>query len=205
MYEVRQGYSKLIVFLTVLLVCIGVYVVLYANIVANNSRFVMIRNGYVNTVERVMNVLGLPEVDYYVYLRSPIRVLSKVVGRDEYYYSLRGKVEKVDRMRGIIYLRCSDGNLYGFTVEKVENQDPDWLEMFAVQFEGTKTVPVKFIFNVENVAMSGEKDKFFDSSQIYTVVWGDRRLLVDILSAYRHNVVEPINLSMEQIYHVSRR
>ena len=205
MGEVKKSYSKLIILLAVLVVVLaGVYVLLFTPSLANDLRIIKIRNGYVNILEKVVDCLNLSEFDNFVYLRSPIRVLSKQVGGDEYYYSLRGRMEKIEAERGVVYLRCSDGKLYGFRVQMKPDYAHEWVRLVGVEYKVDKMVKTNFVFNATDMSRSGEKDTLYDSKQIYSVIWQDKRLLSEILAAYKQNPLEAINATVEQVRYISR-
>lgn len=97
MGEVKKGYSKLIILLAILVAGFAsLYTLLFAPYLANDLRIIKIRNGYVNTLEKMVDCLKLSEFDNYVYLRSPIRVLSKLAVGGNDYNSLRRSMRETN-------------------------------------------------------------------------------------------------------------
>ena len=199
-----RQYNKPIISIIIGLFFFGIYFLMFTVSIANDNRVLKIRNKYVDLMEQLTDALRLPVRDNYFYLRQPFRILSKQNGGDSYYYSFRGKIEKIELDTGLVYMRCSDNNLYVFNLEVRQDELEGWIKLIGSTYQVDRMIKTNFIFYEADLSQSIERDVFYSLTTIYTVVWTDKRSMRELIDARKKNPFESINTDVTQIRYISR-
>jgi hypothetical protein len=191
-------FKKFVIVNTALVSIIGVavYLIIFSPQIANKYQIIQIRHGYERVVVELRNWLRLPMADHCSKMATPIRVLTGLGEEGGFRYSLQGRLEAIDSKGSMVTLLCSNGKSYTFIVELKPGTEQGKVVIVGVSDEGTGRRKNKWVFSV--------RDKDYDQSQIYDMVWEDSRTLAQILSEHKQNPSEAINKNAEVRVEIKR-
>lgn len=163
------------IFVGIVVLLIGLmWLVMSSSILANDSSIIMIRERYVAMIRR----LGLFTELYP--LTNPVYV-TEIEGESKYKYVVLGRYIRTDLEKGVLYIKNSHGQVWGFDVNNSFSSG-DGLIIKLLKFTITESAtPEKISYMVVDRGNESIPDYIIEFKDLLSISWTDDRNVRDIV------------------------